>query len=128
MPKPRLPRAKALIEGRDVVHPERHRGRNEPTAAPLGPAPRWMSKAQASAWQSFEAEAPWLNYSHRCIVEIACVVRSRLQSGQEVGVQALSLLRLCLGSMGLTPVDASKVAWPAEDDDEFDEIFNQPTR
>lgn len=75
-----------------------------------------MTKPQAAAWRTFEAEAPWLNFSHRALVEIASVVRARLTAGEDVGVQALNLLRLSLGSMGLTPVDASKVAWVADDD------------
>jgi len=48
-------------------------------------------------------------------MEIACVVRARLQSREEVGTKALSLLRLCLGSMGATPADASKVSWAPEE-------------
>lgn len=116
MPRPRLPQARAIVEGRDLVHPERHRRRNEPTAAPLGAPPKWMTKPQAAAWRTFEAEAPWLNYGHRALVEIASVVRARLARGEDVGVQAMSLLRLCLGSMGLTPTDASKVGWSANDD------------
>jgi hypothetical protein len=115
LPRNRTPRAKALLEGRDIVHPERHRNRNEPTAAPLGKPPAWMTKPQAAAWRTFEGEAPWLNYSHRALVEIASVVRARLASGEEVGVQAMSLLRLCLSSMGLSPVDSSKVAWAPEE-------------
>jgi hypothetical protein len=47
----------------------------------------------------------------------------RLTTGEDIGVQALNLLRLSLGSMGLTPVDASKVAWAAEDD-EHDDILD----
>jgi hypothetical protein len=116
LPKPRLPKAKAIVEGRDIVHPERHRRRNEPTAAPLGKPPRWMSDAQKKSWTEFEGEAPWLNYSHRGLVEIACTVRARLSSGEEVGIQALGLLRLCIGSMGLSPVDASKISWKPEED------------
>lgn len=123
MPRPRLPKARALVEGRDLVHPERHRRRNEPTAAPLGSPPKWMTKPQAAAWRTFEAEAPWLNYSHRALVEIACIVRARLSIGEDVGVQAMNLLRLSLGSMGLTPVDASKVAWAA-DDEEHDDLLD----
>ncbi|ACI93256.1 conserved hypothetical protein [Afipia carboxidovorans OM5] len=75
-----------------------------------------MTNAQSNAWRTFEAEAPWLNYSHRGLVEIASVVRARLASGEEVGVQAMSLLRLCLSSMGATPADASKVAWEPEEE------------
>jgi hypothetical protein len=116
LPRPRIPKSRALVEGRDLVHPERHRRRNEPTSAPLGTPPKWMSETQATAWRDFEAEAPWLNYSHRCLVGIASTVRARLASGEECGVQALSLLRLCLGSMGMTPTDASKVGWAAEED------------
>lgn len=116
MARPRLPRAKALVQGSDIIHPERHLHRNEPTAAPLGKPPKWMTPAQTTAWQTFEAEAPWLNYSHRGLVEIASVVRARLASGQDVGVQAMGLLRLCLGSMGMTPTDASKVSWAPEEE------------
>ena len=116
MPRNRIPRAKALIEGRDIVHPERHRNRNEPTAAPLGKPPKWMTPEQSAAWRTFEGEAPWLNYSHRALVEIASVMRARLAAGEEVGVQAMGLLRLCVGSMGATPADASKVSWASEDE------------
>jgi hypothetical protein len=116
LPRPRLPRGRALIEGRDIIHPERHRNRNEPTAAPLGWPPKWMTSAQREAWIAFEAEAPWLNYSHRGLVEIASTVRARLAKGEDVGVQAMGLLRLCIGSMGATPADASKVSWKAEEE------------
>ena len=37
-----------------------------------------------------------------------------------VGTKALSLLRLCLSSMGATPSDASRVSWaPAEEPDDL---------
>ena len=116
MPRPRIPKARALVEGRDLDHPERHRRLNEPTAAPLGKPPKWMNEAQAIAWRDFEAEAPWLNYSQRCLVGIASVMRARLVSGEEVGLQALGLFRLCPGSMGMTPADASKISWAPEEE------------
>jgi hypothetical protein len=75
-----------------------------------------MTDAQAASWREFSGELPWLNRSHRAIVEIVSIVRARLQSGQEVGTKAMSLLRLCLSSMGTTPVDASKVSWSSEDE------------
>jgi hypothetical protein len=43
---------------------------------------------------------------------------------EEIGVQALNLLRLCIGSMGMAPVDASKVSWAPPDDDD-DDIFDK---
>jgi hypothetical protein len=81
-----------------------------------------MSEAQAASWRDFEAQAPWLNQSHRCLVGIACVMFARLRSGEEIGVQALGLLRLCLSSMGMTPVDSSKVSWAP--DEEPDDILD----
>ncbi len=119
MARPRIPKARALVEGRHLVNPGRHK-RNEPTADALGDPPSWLNDTQAAAWQQFAGELPWLNHSHRALVEIASVVRARLQSGEEVGTKALSLLRLCLSSMGATPVDASKVAWAAEDGERDD--------
>lgn len=116
MARPRLPKAKALVEGRHIVHPERHKRRNEPTAASLGKPSSWLSEQQREAWHDFVAEAPWLNSTHRCLVEIASIMRARLMAGGEVGVQSMNLLRLCIGQMGLSPVDASKVSWAKEDE------------
>lgn len=112
----------AHIEGRNLVHPERYKYRNEPTAAPLGEPSPWLTELQQEAWYGFVAEAPWLNATHRCLVEIASIMRSRLMTGGEIGIQSMNLLRLCAGQMGLTPVDASKVAWapPDEPDDLLD--------
>jgi hypothetical protein len=81
-----------------------------------------MNDAQATSWRDFEAQAPWLNQSHRCLVGIASTVLARLRSGEEVGVQALGLLRLCLSSMGATPADASKISWAPEE--EADDILD----
>ncbi|PDT67590.1 hypothetical protein CO675_39560 [Bradyrhizobium sp. C9] len=116
MPRPRAPLAKAKLEGRDAKNPQRYRRRNDPTGDAIGAPPSWLTEPQAVAWREFAGELPWLNASHRCIVGIASVLRARLQSGEEVGTKALSLLRLCLASMGASPVDASKVAWESEQD------------
>jgi hypothetical protein len=84
-----------------------------------------MNEQQAAAWRDFESELPWLNRSHRCLVEIASIVRARFVSGEEIGTKALSLLRLLMGSMGATPVDASKISWSPEEDYPDDEIFSR---
>jgi hypothetical protein len=119
MARLRTPTAKARTEGRHIKNPQRYK-RNEPTAAALGSPPKWLNDAQAEAWQDFEAELPWLNRSHRCIVEIASMMRARLVAGGEVGTKALTLLRLCLSSMGATPVDVSKINWaPADEPDDI---------
>lgn len=124
MARPRTPKAKAKATGQDEKHSERFDGRNEPQdLAPLGEPPEWFNEYQLKAWNQFKSEAFWLNESHRALMEIACTIRGRLMKplgeGEEaVGVQAMNLLRQCLGSMGLTPADASKVAIPDGKGDE----------
>jgi hypothetical protein len=109
MAHPRTPKARARATGRLDKNPGRFDGRNEPVVAdPLGDAPKWMNANQIKAWNTIAEEIPWLNRSHRGLVEIAASIRARLYGGEEVGVQALNLLRQCLGQMGATPADASK--------------------
>jgi hypothetical protein len=115
MARLRTPLARAKLEGRDTKNPQRYR-HNEPIAAALGDPPKWLNETQAEAWRGFEAELPWLNRSHRCIVQIASVLTARMASGNEVGTKALSLLRLCLSSMGATPADSSKISWALEEE------------
>jgi hypothetical protein len=107
--------AKAKATGQDIgTNKNRFEDRKEPEVKdPLGKPPKWMKDAgQLEAWQTFATELPWLNNSHRSLVEIASAIRGRLIAGEEVGVQALNLLRQCLGSMGATPSDATKVKLP----------------
>jgi hypothetical protein len=121
MARPRTPLAKAKATGRVQHDPKRFAGRNEPGSnGPLGTPPAWMKKKeQLEAWETFADELPWLNRSHRALVGIAAEIRGRLIAGEEVSVQFLNLLRQCLGQMGATPADASKVSMP--DDDEIED-------
>lgn len=117
MPQPRKPVALARITGADIKHKSRFAGRNEPVVTDgLGDPPDWLKDTDKSkareAWLELNAEIPWLNSSHRTLVEIDATVRGRLMAGGEVGSNALNLLRQCLGSMGASPVDASKVNRP----------------
>jgi hypothetical protein len=59
---------------------------------------------------------PWLNRSHRCIVGIASIARAELTAGN-ADIKMLALLRQCLGQLGATPADASKITLPDEDDE-----------
>jgi hypothetical protein len=116
------------VAGAAVKNPQRFRDRKPPQAhGALGEPPDWMGGEQRIVWKQFAAEIPWLNASHRGLVEIATTIRARLVMGQDVGVQALGLLRQCLGQMGATPADASKVNVPdAADEDPDDAFFNRP--
>jgi hypothetical protein len=115
MPRPRTPKAKAKATGQDSgTNKKRFEEREEPlVSSPLGEPPRWMKKAsQIEAWHTLADELPWLNKSHRSIVGIAAEILGRQMAGEEVGVQALNLFRQCLGQLGGTPSDASKVTMP----------------
>jgi hypothetical protein len=116
MPRARTPKVKAVATGRVLHDPKRFEGRNEPIVdRPLGDPPSYMkTAAQIEAWAAFSDELGWLNRSHRALVGIASEIRGRQIAGEEVGVKALSLLRQCLGQLGATPSDASKVKMPEE--------------
>lgn len=121
MARPRNPLAKAEAEGRNVTHPTRFKGRKEPkAAADIGKAPKWMNAEQTKVWNLFAKELPWLNGSHRSLLEIATTIRTRVIANEEVGVQALNLLRQCLGQMGATPSDATKVSMPDSGEEKDD--------
>jgi len=130
MANPRVPKAKAAVSGQADKNPQRFRERKEPKSPRLGKPSSWMTPKQAATWEQFARELPWLNESHRALLEIAVTIRCRLVDqtpGNEVGIQALNLLRQCLGQMGATPSDASKVTVPddgAEDPDE--KFFSRP--
>jgi hypothetical protein len=113
----RTPLATAIATGRVQHDPKRFKGRNEPESnGPLGDPPKWMKKKeQIEAWEEFEHELPWLNQSHRALVGIASDIRGRQIAGEEISIQFLNLLRQCLGQMGATPSDASKVNVPDDD-------------
>lgn len=128
MARPRTPVAKAKAEARDQKDPQRFKNRTEPTVTnPVGKPPAWIvdnevTKAR-TAWNTFVKEVPWLNESHRSFLEIASNIRGRLMTGNDVGVQALNLLRQCLGQMGATPADASKITAP-DGEDEKDDLLD----
>lgn len=129
MARPRVPRAKAAVEGSDKINPGRFKNRTEPKVNDaLGAPPPWLKDTATCkakrAWQLFANELPWLNSSHRTIVGMAALIQGRIMADQEIGVQAMNLLRQCLGQMGATPADASKVTIPdGEDSDPDAAIF-----
>lgn len=125
MPRPRTPLAKAKTEARDKKDPQRFRERSDPAGTgPLGAPPRWIvdveGKFARSAWNELAKELPWLNSSHRTHLAIAASILGRLMAGDEPGVQAMNLLRQCIGQMGGNPADASKVNIPDEGEEKDD--------
>ena len=129
MARPRTPSAKAAVEARDKKDPQRFKDRSEPKIPDgLGEPPAWLEDKEdgaqsRSAWLLFQSEIPWLNHSHRMLVEIASRIRGRVMAGEDVGIQALNMLRQCLGQMGATPADASKVTIPDGGEEDPDEAL-----
>lgn len=119
MAKPRTPRAKAKATGADIAHKERFADRVEPTGlADVGEPFAWLSDNAKQGWREIASEVPWLNSSHRGFLAIAANIRGRMIAGDDVGVQAMNLLRQCYGQMGATPADASKAGVTPGDEQE----------
>jgi hypothetical protein len=120
MPRNRVPLAKAKATGRTLHDRKRFENRKEPVVKdPLGKPLKYMKNAsQIEAWNTLSAEIPWLNSSHRAIVGITSQLLGKLIANEEISVNGLNLLRLCLSQLGANPVDASKITLPEEDDDE----------
>lgn len=116
MPPSRLPSAKAKAKGAELKNKARHAPRKERSSSALGHPSAWLAGTQLAVWAAFQKELPWLCERDRSLVEIATVVRARLMDGQDVGVNALALLRLSLAQMGATPADATRVSAGSDDE------------
>ena len=124
MPRPRLPLMKAEATAATLKDPRRYRARKSPQkATPLGDPSPFLKDGAVVAWEGFRRELPWLTESHRTMVEVASNLRGRLIDGEEVGVNALSLLQVCMGKLGATPTDESKVNF-GDEGDEADPMFD----
>jgi hypothetical protein len=124
MPRPRLPQLKAETTAATLKDPQRYRGRKAPPkATPLGKPSPFLKDGAITAWEGFRRELPWLTEAHRTLVEVASNLRGRMIDGEDVGVNALSLLQVVLGKLGATPTDESKVNF-GDDGDEADPMFD----
>ena len=131
MARPRTPKAVAKLTGQDQARKSKFAARHEPVVKdPLGDAPAWLVDTDKTkprkAWEILRSEIPWLNSSHRMLVATLCNQLGRLVAGQDIGVQASIFIKQCLGSMGATPGDRTKIIWAppaAADDDPAAEFF-----
>ena len=128
MTNPRLPAAKAAVNGADVSHPGRHADRKAPKGTrPLGQPYVKMAQDEQNAWHEFAAELPWLNSSHRALLQLACRLRARLNNDPDMGVNAMQAYSAILSKLAATPVDETKVNHGSEDDeDPADKFFGRP--
>ncbi len=128
MANPRLPAMKADVSGAAIKNPQRHKGRKVPKGTrSLGQPYARMTPGQVEAWEEFRAELPWLNSAHRALLQLACVLRDRLNNDPDMGVNALSAYSSILSKLAATPVDDTKVGMPDDEDGEpEDRFFGRP--
>lgn len=128
MANPRLPASKAAVSGAAIKNPQRHKGRKTPAGVrAVGEPYAAMTDDQKQAWRDFRDELPWLNGSHRALLQLACVLRARLNTDPDMGVNALSAYSSVLSKLAATPVDETKVgSSDAEDEDPEDRFFGRP--
>lgn len=127
MPRPRLPKAKAEVSGRDTINPGRFRDRKGPKRVrPVGEPYAAMTDAQKQAWAEYQRELPWLSSSHRPLLRLACIWTARMDEA-EFGVSATQALSAILSKLGATPVDETKVNHPdGDEEDPADRFFSGP--
>lgn len=127
MARPRLPQAKAEVSGAALKNPGTFKARSVPKGTrPLGEPCARMTPDQQSAWEAFRSELPWLNNSHRPLLQIACILRVRMDDA-DVGVNQIQTYSAILSKLGATPVDETKVNVPDEqEEDPTDRFFGRP--
>jgi hypothetical protein len=127
MARPRLPKAKAEVSGAALIHAGRFKDRIAPRGTrALGDPYKNMTAGQIEAWEEFRDELPWLNSSHRALLQLACVLRARMNEDPEMGVNALSTYSAVLSKLAATPVDETKVSVPdGADEDPADRFFSR---
>lgn len=129
MPTPRLPAAKAQVSGAAAKNPQRYRDKKPPKRTrPLGEPYATMTDAQKAAWADIAKEAYWLHSGHRVLLRLASYHAARLHSGEELGIQASSLLCTLLSKLGMTPVDETKVNHAGDEDEDGDDIFTRKSQ
>lgn len=111
MANPRLPAMKAEVTGAAAKNAGRYADRKPPKGTrPLGQPYKSMDESERSAWFEFSEELPWLNSSHRALLQLACRLRSRLNTDPDMGVNAMQAYSAVLSKLAATPVDETKVS------------------
>ncbi len=124
MARPRTPKAKAVVTGQSEKKRTKFEARHEPLVDEgVGEPFHWLNDNAKAAWKEIASEVTWLNRSHRGHLAIAASIRGRMISGEDIGVQAMNLLRQCYGQMGATPADMHKIQRPAAAADPASQYF-----
>ena len=126
MANPRLPAIKAEVTGAAAKNAGRYTDRKAPKGTrPLGQPYKAMPEAEQAAWFEFAEELPWLNSSHRALLQLACRLRARLNTDPDMGVNAMQAYSAVLSKLAATPVDETKVSHGGEEEtDPADAFFH----
>lgn len=112
MGRPRLPTAVHEVKGSFIAHPERRRPSEPKAARPLGAAPKRLTEQQREAWAEIvDTAIPGvLTGADRVLVELAARLLADIWAADEVPTMKAARLEACLGRMGMTPADRSRVS------------------
>ncbi len=115
--RPRTPTNILKLRGAEKNHPERLKEReNEPVNKnPIGKPPSWLEAAEKKAWGILVKESidGVLGEADRTLVAMAAKLMVKMMT-DEYTAQELTLLNRCLGQMGFTPTDRTKINIPKE--------------
>jgi len=122
MARPRKPESQLSPES--VVHNKglcAARDREPRTKGELGAPSRWLTKQQKKIWKLLVKNSPAvLGESDRTLLEIAVVLKDRLESGNIENSQIAQLIQ-CLTKLGMVPQTRQAVkAEPEAEPDEWD--------
>lgn len=118
MSRPRTPTKVLKMRGAFERNPKRGKEReHEPQVdGPLGDPPETFDEAQRARWVEIASWCPWLTVADRPAVELVCRLWVTMRAGQFKAADYVGLMN-CLGRLGMTPVDRSKVRMPSAKDD-----------
>ena len=125
MSRPRLPALRVVVDGADIKNPKRFKRRRAPKAQrPLGKPSRHLDLFAYRAFERFRRELPWLKESHRALVDLAATLRGRLLDPTvPIDLKVMQELRRCLGQLGATPADETRLNLTPEDEPDPEEAL-----
>src|SRR5215218_7542410 len=111
MPRHRLPTAIHEVKGTFIKHPERRRKAEPRPNGPLGPPPRRLGDDQIEAWREIVECCPpgVLTKADRLVLELTARLLAEMWAAGKLDARLAARLEACLGKLGMTPADRSKV-------------------
>src|SRR5580658_8991277 len=107
MPQPRKPTVVLQLSGAFQQNPSRGRERiSEPVpTGGIGNPPSYLADDEKKVWREVRKSAFWLTDADRITLESLCRMVSKMRKGGDLKASDYGVLRMTLGSLGLTPVD-----------------------